>query len=94
MGKNSKKVLHNFDGLEITFLVLDGVARIDFRSDGSVHRLDDVDDVIVFVDGRNIEVESSGGQEATATVGPWEDDAGPRSLMIRVGEFFEGWELS
>lgn len=93
-GENLKKVLSSAEGLEITFFVDDGVARVEFRSDGAVHRLDDPEDVIVFVDGRNIPVEPAGVNAATARLGNWEDyGKRPTSIMIRIGEFFEGWEL-
>lgn len=94
MGENYKKVLHNYEGLEITFLIEDGEARVDFRSNATRYHLDDTDDVIVFVNGDNVPVDSQGEHAATARIGDWSRyGTGPISLMIRVGEYFEGWEL-
>lgn len=93
-GENLKKVLSSADGLEITFFVDGGVARIEFRSDGSAYHLDNPEDIIVFVDGRSIPVASAGVDAATAGLGDWDAyDKRPTSIMIRVDEFFEGWEL-
>jgi len=94
MGENYKKVLHNYEGLEITFFVEDGEARVEFRSNARHYHLDDPDDVIVFVNGDHIAVTSEGEHAATARIGAWARyGSTPISLMIRVGEYFEGWEL-
>lgn len=95
MGENLKKELHNREGLEITFVVEEGEARIEFRTQTEQQKLDDLDDIVVFVNGENIPVESHGENAATAAIGAWNDreETEQVSLMIRVGEYFEGWEL-
>jgi hypothetical protein len=87
-----KKILHN-DGLEITFLVEDGVARVEYRASGD-YDLTDTDDVILFVNGDNIAVKATDPAYACGVIGPWEEFAkGPVNMTTRVGEFFDGWEF-
>lgn len=94
---NHKKVLHNNDGLEITFIVEDGLARLEFRSNPLRCDLATASDLVVVLDGKGFEVESSGHDFAVAKLGDWaqltRDALGALQLMIRVHEFFDGWEL-
>lgn len=89
---NFKKVLHNEDGLEIAFLVEDEQARIEFRANLS-YDLGSSDDVVVVVNGKGIAPNCESSDFAVANLGPWDDYTRPISLMIRVGEFFDGWEF-
>lgn len=94
MSDNLKKSLHNYEGLDITFFVEDGQARIEFESNGQKYDLSDPDDVVVVVNGDPASVESEDVHHATAHIGEWQRFSGDRvNLMIRVGEFFEGWEV-
>lgn len=90
---NLKKVLVNQGGLEITFFVDEGIARVEFRSNGAFS-LGNPEDVILFLNGTNVPVVSHSEGAATAHIGAWEPFAGTAvSIMTRVGEFFDGWEL-
>lgn len=92
MSENLKKVLLN-KGLEITFFVQDGIARVEYRSNGDVD-LSNPEDVVLFVNGTSIPVQPHDALTATATIGEWSRyNGGLVQLMTRVGEFFEGWEF-
>ncbi len=92
MSENLKKVLHN-KGIEITFFVEDGVARVEYKSGGDFD-LSEGEDVVLFVNGNAVPVQSTSATEATAVIGPWAAFAGqPVQMMTRVGEFFDGWEF-
>ena len=52
------------------------------------------DDVIVAIAGTVAPVESAGSDRARAKLGKWgELEAEGLELMIRVGEWFQSWEL-
>ena len=93
MSENIKSVLVDKAELQLTFLVKDGDARLDIRTDGT-HDLANLDDVIVFLNQDHVPITSHGPDHATANIGPWSrySDA-PVSLMVRVGEFFDGWDF-
>jgi hypothetical protein len=94
MTENLKKSLHNYEGLEITFLVEDGEARVEFESNGQKYDLSNPDDVILFINGTHVAVEPTDTHHATAIIGDWEPYVGSKvSLMVRVDEYFEGWEV-
>lgn len=93
MAENLKKVLYNNGGLEITFFVEDGIARVDFRSNGEFD-LSESGDVVLFVNGDNIAIESDDPTRATGRIGEWSAyEERLVRLMTRVGEFFDGWEF-
>lgn len=92
MSENLLKVLHNEDGLEITFVVDDGIARIEFKSNETID-LSASDDVVVVVNGKGFNALVHSRTHSIVTIGPWDDVEVPAHLMIRVHEFFEGWEL-
>ena len=92
MSENLKKVLYN-KGIEITFIVEGGVARVEYRSNGEFD-LSDADDVVLFVNGDHVRVQSFGADHASGEIGDWSRFGGTAvNLMTRVGEFFDGWEL-
>lgn len=92
MADNLKKVLHN-KGLEITFFVEDGIARVEYRA-GAEYDLSEPEDVVLFVNGTPIPVEATGAGEAAGIIGDWSQfKGGAVQLMTRVGEFFDGWEF-
>ena len=92
MSDDLKKVLLN-KGLEITFLVENGVARVEYRSNGEFD-LTQTDDVILFVNGDNIPIKATDAANAIGVIGPWEQISHePVSLTTRVGEYFDGWEF-
>ncbi|MEM1349720.1 MAG: hypothetical protein AAGI01_14255 [Myxococcota bacterium] len=90
-----QSVLHSDKYVIITLVVEDDDdARIDVQStkhgiDLTVH-----DDVVVIIDGQGVPVAAADAHHATAHLGPWEAVAkNGFQLMIRVGEFVEGWEF-
>ena len=87
-----RKELHHEDGLEIVLLVEDGEARVEIRG-GVDFDLAAMDDVVVVVNGQAMAIDVQSADFAFSKIGPWEAYAHPISLMIRVHEFFEGWEL-
>lgn len=92
MAENFKKVLLS-KGLEITFLIEDGVARLEFRGNAD-YDLSSAEDVVVFINGEAVPVQSHDASRATAVIGDWARfDGRVVRLMTRVGEFFDGWEL-
>lgn len=93
MFESFQKILHDADGLEITFIVEDDRARIEFRGNSDVD-LSAHDDVIVVVNGRGFDAVPRDRDFSVAHIGLWSQlSAEPVQLMIRVHEFFEGWEL-
>ena len=93
MADNLKKVLVNNDGLEITFFVDEGIARIEYKSNGRFD-LSVGDDVVLVVNGTAIQVESQSSVFAIGKLGAWDDLSNDAvSIMTRVDDFFEGWEF-
>ncbi len=89
MSDTFQKVLHNQDGLHIEFIDdADGV-RVEFKANLAFD-LSSEDDVVVVVNGQGVPVDCQSSDFAVAQI---PDTDGPVSLMIRVHEFFEGWEL-
>lgn len=92
MSENLKKVLHN-KGLEITFFVQDGIARVEYRA-GDEFDLSSPEDIVLFVNSDHIAVQPTGVGQATGVIGEWSAYSGDLvRLTTRVGEFFEGWEF-
>lgn len=93
MSESFQKVLHEEDGLAITFIVEDDAARLEFQGAGNVD-LSAVEDVVVVVNGRGYQTIPRDADFAVTTLGSWPElSVAPIQLMIRVHEFFEGWEL-
>lgn len=92
MSDNFEMVLHDEDGLTITFVVEAGTAKVDLRSTSGID-LSQVEDVIVVLNGQNLEPTVHGTEHASVLLGESDSMAQPSQLMIRVHEFFEGWEL-
>ena len=90
MSQNFKKVLHN-EGLQITFLVEEDLARVEYRSNSP---LAGPDDLVLVVNGKGVPIELTSETTAIAHLGPWDAlSNAPVSLMTRVDEFFDGWEF-
>ena len=85
-------ILHKDDDLEITLRVDEDVARVLLVSDPSVYDLSAADDVVIVINGRGAEVEASDAGHAVALLGHV-GSLGSAQLMVRVHEFFEGWEV-
>jgi hypothetical protein len=93
MSESFEKILHNEDDLEITFIVENDEARVEVKAPAGMD-LQATEDVIVVVNGRGCVVIPRDAQFAVSKIGIWpEISTEPVQLMIRVHEFFEGWEL-
>lgn len=92
MSKDVDGSLYKDDDLEITFRVDDDVARVDLVSNPRVYDLTASDDVVVVINGRGAEVKASDAGHAVAMLGHV-GSLGSAQLMVRVHEFFEGWEV-
>jgi hypothetical protein len=93
MSESFEKILHDEDGLEITFIVENDEARVEVKAPEGMD-LKSTEDVIVVVNGQGCVVVPRDSQFAMAKLGAWPAvSADPVQLMIRVHEFFEGWEL-
>jgi hypothetical protein len=93
MSESFEKVLHDEDGLVITFVVEGDATRLEFRAAQGID-LTAHEDVVVVVNGRGFETVAQDASFAVTALGSWETlSEAPIQLMIRVHEFFEGWEL-
>jgi len=93
MSESFEKILHDEDGLAITFIVENDEARVEVKAPEGLD-LKSTEDVIVVVNGRGCVVVPRDSQFAVSKLGIWpEISTEPVQLMIRVHEFFEGWEL-
>ncbi len=86
--------LHSDDQLSV-FLTIedDDVLRVEIVSKGELDLSVD-DEVVVFMDGEPVDVQVEDAEHAVAELGPadaLEDQS--FSVMLRVYEFFEGWDF-
>ena len=89
-----REVLHEDDELTVTMVLDDTQARVELQSCEGGPDLTDEYEVVVVVDGRGRSVEAESPQHAEAIiVDELAEDPQPITLMVRVYEFFEGWEL-
>jgi len=90
-----QSVLYSDKYVIITLVIEDDDdARIDLQSTKHGIDLTMGDDVIVIIDGQGVPVAAADERHASAALGNWEAVAKDGfQLMIRVGEFVEGWEF-
>lgn len=79
--------LHDKDPY-ISFILEDGVARVEFRSDAP---LPGRDDLILVVNGVAIAIDYTTPHTATGVLGEWSKFDSEVELMTRVDEYFDGW---
>ena len=89
-----KATLHDQQGLRVAVVLEDDTASVELESSEEGPDLSDADEVVVVVNGRACEVEVDSARRARAIIAA-ELSAPPEALtlMVRVHEFFEGWEL-
>lgn len=93
MPEDIKNVLVDKDGLQVVFLVEEGDARIEIRGDERWD-LQSEDDIIIFLNDQHVPANATSADLAVATIGDWSQYQGAEvSLVIRIHEFFEAWEL-
>ncbi len=89
-----REVLHDDQGLTVAVVLKDESATVELQSDDGGPDLTVPQEVVVVVDGRGRDVNIESENRATATiVDELSDDPDPLMLMVRVHEFFEGWEI-
>lgn len=89
-----REVLHDDEGLTVAVVLEDDRALVQLESDDDGPDLTDDHEVVVVVDGRGKQVEAEGPRRATALIADQlPDEPEPMMVMVRVYEFFEGWEL-
>lgn len=89
--------LHSDDELAITFHIDESTDRASLLLESELGGPDLTvdDDVVVVANGGPCPVETDGPRRATADLGDWNDlSQGAGTLMVRIGEFFESWELA
>lgn len=89
-----QEVLHDEDGLVVAVVLEDerGIVQLESSEDGP--DLTVPHEVVVVVDGRGRDVDVEGPRRATAVIiDELAEEPDPITLMVRVHEFFEGWEL-
>lgn len=91
-----RQPLYEDDDLSVFFAIDEETdeAFVELESSPDGPDLSLEDDVIVAVGGEISSVSSDSPREATAPLGKWGDlEKEGLELMIRVGEWFESWEL-
>ena len=89
-----REILHDEEGLTIAVVFEDDAAFIDIDSGDEGPDLSVPHEVVVVVDGRGRDVDVDGTDYARAQLlEELDEDPQPLTLMVRVHEFFEGWEL-
>ena len=89
-----RDIVHEEDGLTVALVVDDDRLDVELTATDDGPDLSVEDAVVVAVEGKACEVNVEGPTRATATVVPdLSKDPEPMMLMVRVHEFFEGWEL-
>ena len=89
-----REILHDEQGLTVAVAVDDGTLRVELQSTADGPDLSVDHEVVVVVDGqgRQVDVEGPHGAQATV-VEQLPDEPQPMMVMVRVHEFFDGWEL-
>ena len=90
-----REILHEDAELTVALTIDDdGVARVELLSAEGGPDLTTEDEVVVVMEGEGCPLEVESPRRALATLGDAEAlEAAPLTLMVRVFEFFEGWEF-
>ncbi len=89
-----RELLHEDEELSVALIVADGQLLVELESRGPGLDLSEPHEVVVGVDGEGCELDVEDQHRATALVtSSVSEDPEPMMLMVRVYEFFEGWEL-
>ncbi len=89
-----REVLHQGEGLVIALVVDDEKAIVEVESEASGPDLSVADEVVIVVDGEPQPLEADGPRRVQVVLGEaatFENSS--MSLLVRVHEFFEGWEF-
>lgn len=87
--------LHSDDQLSVFFTIEDDdVIRLEIVSHDDELDLTVEDEVIVFMDQEPVDVTAEDASHAVVELGPADELEGESfSVMLRVYEFFEGWDF-
>lgn len=88
-----RETLHEDDELTIRLIADDSGARVELESAQGGPDLSADDEVVVAVDGRVCPLEVESARRAQAVLDDDSDESPTFTLMVRVHEFFEGWEF-
>ncbi len=89
-----REVLFEDEELVVALVAGDQGLIVELETSDSGPDLTTGDEVVVVVDGQGCPLEIDGPRRARATiVEDMPDEPSPTMLMVRVFEFFEGWEL-
>ncbi|MFP4599161.1 MAG: hypothetical protein ACLFVJ_12960 [Persicimonas sp.] len=91
-----REELHADDRLAVYLTVEDDeIVRLDVDSrDPETYDLSVEDDVIIFMDGDPVDVEVDDASHAVAELGPAEElFARSFGVILRIHDFFEGWDF-
>lgn len=89
-----REVLHEDDALTVAVVIDDETAHLVVESTQDGPDLSVPDEVVVVVDGAGCPLDIKGEHEVWATlVEELDEDPNSLTLMVRVYEFFEGWDL-
>jgi hypothetical protein len=92
--QSMREVLYEDEQLVVALEAGDQGLVVDLRTSESGPDLTTDDEVVVVVDGQGCPLEIEGPRRARATVvEELPEEPSPTMLMVRVFEFFEGWEL-
>lgn len=89
-----REVLHQGEGLVIALVIDDEKAIVEVESEASGPDLSVADEVVIVVDGEPHPLEVDGPRRVQVVLGEGATFENPSmSLLVRVHEFFEGWEF-
>ncbi len=89
-----RETLHQDPHLTVTLTIEDDdIARVVLESPDDGPDLTVPDEVVVVADGQGCPLTIDSPNRAVAILGPAHQLQGPLTLMVRVFEFFEGWEF-
>ena len=89
-----QEILHEDEELSVALVVDEGRLVVELQSRTRELDLSEPHEVVVVVDGEGCPLDVEGPQRATALVASsLGEEPEAMMLMVRVYEFFEGWEL-
>ncbi len=89
-----REVLHDEEGLTVALVIADETAVVELNAKPDGPDLSAPDEVVIVVDGKGLNLEVESPQKASAVLAEELDaEPEPTMMMVRVHEFFEGWEL-
>lgn len=89
-----RETLHEDEDFEILLVADDDGLAVELESRPSGPDLSDPDEVVVVIDGRGCPLQVDDATSARALIAERvPDEPEPMTLMVRIYEFFDGWDL-